>query len=76
MNRNVSFCTFRNNTSISHGGVFHILHKSSFEHCVFALNFCNMSTYAISIKNLDAGVTLERCAFDGERDQQVRMKFG
>jgi hypothetical protein len=77
--RNTSFCGFWNNTSISRGGAFtafHILHKSRFSTCLFAHNFCNMSAYAISIESVDADVTLESCAFDGGRDQQVRMKFG
>jgi hypothetical protein len=33
-----------------------------------------MSACAISIESVD--VTLERCAFNGERNQQVRMRFG
>jgi hypothetical protein len=42
---------------------------------VFALNFRNMPASAVSIERIDADVTLERSAFDGERDQQVRMVF-
>jgi hypothetical protein len=34
------------------------------------------AAYTISMESIDADVTLERCAFDGERDQQVRMNFG
>jgi hypothetical protein len=34
-----------------------------------------MSAYTISIENVDAEVTLERCAFESQLDQQVRMKF-
>jgi hypothetical protein len=35
-----------------------------------------MFTSAISIESVDTVVTLEQCAFNGERNQQVRTKFG
>jgi hypothetical protein len=78
-NRNTSFCVFKNNSAIARGGAytcFHILHKSRFADCIFIQNFCNMSAYAISIESIDSRVSLERCIFDGPRDQQVRMRFG
>jgi hypothetical protein len=76
--RNIRYCVFKNNTSISRGGAytaFHILQIAHFADDIFLHNFCNLSAYSISVESIDEVVTVTRCVFDGPQDREVAMRF-
>jgi hypothetical protein len=71
-------CVYRNNSAYSRGGavtIFHIKHQSEFERCLFFQNRCDVSPHSISIESLDAVVRVGDCWFEGEQQDEVRLRF-
>jgi len=74
-NREVSFCNFINNTSLSRSAavtLFHILHQSSYQNCNFALNICKNGPNSILVMNIYSNVSILNCTFDKSSAEEIK----